>query len=388
MTTIPNSNSNPGAPPSGRRPTRLIVDTGVIERNAGIIRESLSPGTRLMAVVKAHAYGHGAVETARAALRGGATNLGVATVAEAHELRESGIDASILVLGPSDPSESVIAARMDVAIGVGDHVQAKRLCAALSRSGAERPLSVHLKIDTGMRRFGVDLDESAVVAQLLADCPDVSLEGMYSHFAEADDASPDRMDEQFITFCRTRAKLSAIGIEPEIAHISNSAALLRNRFTDLNMVRAGICLYGIPPSNHIDLFEGMQPALEWRATLQHIALMSPGDRTGYGGTYVATEQERIGILPIGYADGYPRSLSNVGWVGFHGHSLPIRGRISMDQCAVGIPNDLDLQVGDEVSVIGPTETGAPSVNQLAAAIDTIGYEIVARLSRRIPVDFI
>jgi alanine racemase len=154
------------------------------------------------------------------------------------------------------------------------------------------------------------------------------------------------------------------------------------------MVRAGICLYGISPSPQVELFEGMQPALEWRATVQHIARMSPGDRTGYGGTYVATEHERIAILPVGYADGYPRSLSNLGWVGFEGHSLPIRGRVSMDQCAVGLPSSLDLQVGDEVTVIGSPESGAPSANHLAATIDTIGYEIVARLSRRIPVDYL
>jgi alanine racemase len=116
--------------------------------------------------------------------------------------------------------------------------------------------------------------------------------------------------------------------------------------------------------------------------------MAPGDRTGYGGTYVATEHERIAILPIGYADGYPRQLSNAGWVGFQGRRLPIRGRISMDQCAVGIPDDLALQVGDEVTIIGPPSSGAPSANELAATIGTIGYEIVARLSRRIPVDYV
>jgi alanine racemase len=179
-----------------------------------------------------------------------------------------------------------------------------------------------------------------------------------------------------------------LGIEPEIAHISNSAALLRNRSADLNLVRAGICLYGIRPSDHVDLFEGMQPALEWRAKVQHIASMAPGDRTGYGGTYVATEQERIAILPIGYADGYPRQLSNVGWVGYLGHRLPIRGRISMDQSAVGIPKDLDLHVGDEVTVLGRPESGAPSANELADSIGTIGYEIVSRLSLRIPVDYL
>jgi alanine racemase len=377
-----------GANYSGRRPTRLIVDTRVIERNARIIAGQLSHDTRLMAVVKANAYGHGAVDSAQAALRGGATALGVATVSEAAELRDSAIDSAVLVLGSSDPTEAPMAARLRVAIGVGDRTQAGRLLATLEAVTDTPPLEVHLKIDTGMRRFGVLPADAPQLARMLNDHPAVQLAGVYSHFAEADQASPTRMVEQFDTFRETLSTLSAMGTVPGIAHISNSAALLRNRSTDMDMVRAGICLYGITPSENDELFEGMRSALEWRATVQHIASMSPGDRTGYGGTYVATEHERIAILPVGYADGYPRSLSNVGWVGFQGYRLPIRGRISMDQCVVGIPAALNVQVGDEVTLIGNPASGAPTANELAATIGTIGYEIVARLSRRIPVDYL
>ncbi len=374
-------------PITGRRPTRLMVDGGIIERNAAIIQRQLSPGTRLMAVVKANAYGHGAINSARAALRGGASHLGVATVAEARELREAGISSPILVLGSSDPSEAPIAAGLGVAIGIGDQVQAERLLVTLEKAPPAHPLVVHLKIDTGMRRFGVGINEAPSLGRLLDGHPRVRLEGIYSHFAESDEASTDRMDEQLGIFQNARLTLSEIGIQPEIAHISNSAALLRNRSADLNMVRAGICLYGIPPSEHVNLLDGMQPALEWRATVQHIVRMVPGDRTGYGGTYVATEHEQIALLPIGYADGYPRALSNLGWVGFKGCRLPVRGRVSMDQCSVGIPPELDINVGDEVTVIGPPDSGAPSANEQAASIGTIGYEIVARLSQRIPVDY-
>ncbi len=341
-----------------------------------------------MAVVKAHAYGHGAVECARAALRGGATYLGVATVAEAAELRGAAIEAPILVLGSSDPAEAPIAARLGVAVGVGDRAQAERLLTTLEATPEHQPLKVHLKIDTGMRRFGVLPAEAVSLARTLDDHPAVQLEGVYSHFAESDDASPTRMLAQFDIFRESLSALSANGIVPGIAHISNSAALLRNRSTDLNMVRAGICLYGISPSEHVDLFEGMRPALEWRATVQHIAHMMPGDRTGYGGTYVATEHERIAVLPVGYADGLPRHLSNIGWVGFRGYRLPIRGRISMDQCVVGVPTNLDVKVGDEVTLIGSATSGAPTANDLAATIGTIGYEVVSRLSRRIPVDYL
>ncbi len=341
-----------------------------------------------MAVVKANAYGHGTVETARAALGGGATDLGVATVGEAHQLRAAGIDAPILGLGASDATEAPLAAHLRVAIGVGDLWQAERLLSLLNATPVHEPLAVHLKIDSGMRRFGVHPEESVGLAGRLLAHPSIELQGVYSHFADADDPSSTRMQDQLVTFKDAIANLSANGIKPHVAHISNSAALLRNRSADFDMVRAGICLYGIAPSEHVDLFEGMQPALEWRATVQHIAILNPGDRTGYGGTYVATERERIAILPIGYADGYPRSLSNLGWVGYQGHRLPIRGRISMDQCVVGIPSSLQLSVGDEVTVIGLPASGAPTANELAALIDTIGYEMVARLSPRVPVDFL
>ncbi len=374
-------------PIPGRRPTRLIVDGDIIERNATLIRGQLSPGTRLMAVVKANAYGHGAVGSARAALRGGASYFGVATVGEACELREAGITSPILVLGSSDPSEAPIAAGMGVAIGVGDAVQAERLLSTLEDARLAQPLVVHLKIDTGMRRFGVEPSEAPALTRSLDAHPRIHLEGIYSHFAESDDATMNRMDEQLGIFLRVRQTLADLGIQPELAHISNSGALLRNRAADLNMVRAGICLYGISPSEDVKLFDGMAPALEWRATVQHIVRMLPGARTGYGGTYVATEHERIAILPIGYADGYPRALSNLGWVGFRGCRLPVRGRISMDQCAVGIPPGLHISVGDEVTMIGTPESGAPSANEQAASIGTIGYEIVSRLSRRIPLDF-
>lgn len=374
----------PGAPQLGHRPTRIIVKLDALENNARIVRSQITPGARFMAVVKANAYGHGAVESARAALRGGASDLGVATVAEAAELRNAGIHAPVLVLGSSDPSEAPLAASIDVAIGVGDLDQAERTLASLPET---RRLRVHLKVDTGMRRFGVHPSESVLLAAKLSSHPAIELIGVYSHFAESDDLSTARMGEQLADFELTRAELSEAGFDLPLAHISNSAALLRNRSADLDMVRAGICLYGIAPSAHVELFAGMRPALEWRATVQHIARMAPGDRAGYGGTYVATGHERIAILPIGYADGYPRALSNVGWVGFHGQRLPIRGRVSMDQCAIGIPNEFELSVGDEVTLIGSREYGAPTANDLAASIDTIGYEIVARLSRRVPVEY-
>jgi alanine racemase len=372
---------------ASRRPTRIIVDRQIIARNAASIAARLSPGTRLMAVVKANGYGHGAVESARAAIDGGASFLGVATVSEACELRDAGIDIPTLVLGSSDPFDAPEAAERAISVGVGDAAQLSRLYAVLEASAPPSPLDIHLKIDTGMRRFGIRPDEASDLAQRIADHPATRLAGIYSHFAESDAGELARTNQQLETFTRTLDALDALGIDRGIAHISNSAALLRNRAADLDMVRAGICLYGISPSEHVPLFAGMKPALEWRATVQHITEMSAGDRIGYGGTYVASDHERIALLPIGYADGYPRRLSNLGWAGYSGNRLPIRGRVSMDQCSVGIPAGLSIEVGDEVTIVGDPASGAPDANQLGEIIDTIGYEIVARISRRVPVEY-
>ena len=238
-----------------------------------------------------------------------------------------------------------------------------------------------------MRRFGILPEEAPSHAARISRHSRVRLAGVYSHFAESDAYAPDRMNQQLELFVVALDAIDALGIERGLAHISNSAALLRTRVADLDMVRAGICLYGISPSEHALLFDGMKPALEWRATVQHISEMRAGDRTGYGGTYVANDQEHIALLPVGYADGYPRHLSNRGWVGYRGHRLPVRGRVSMDQCAVGIPNGVSIEVGAEITLLGDPRNGAPDANQLGSIIDTIGYEIVARISRRVPIEF-
>lgn len=340
-----------------------------------------------MAVVKANGYGHGAIESARAAIAGGASHLGVATVTEARELRSAGFDTPILVLGSSAPEEAYTAAALAISIGVGDLDQFGRLQQLLRARPPLRPLAAHLKIDTGMRRFGVTPAQAPLLAQQISLDPNFQLEGVYSHFAESDGPASDRMDQQLDLFLRTLAAIDHLGIDRGLAHISNSGAVLRNRSADLEMVRAGTCLYGISPSEHVSLWDGMRPALEWRATVQHIAELAPGDRVGYGGTYVASEHERIALLPVGYADGYPRLLSNLGWAGYQSHRLPIRGRISMDQTTAGISEGLSLAVGDEITLLGGPESGAPDANQLGELIGTIGYEIVSRIARRVPVEY-
>ncbi|MCA9860114.1 MAG: alanine racemase, partial [Thermomicrobiales bacterium] len=236
--------------------------------------------------------------------------------------------------------------------------------------------------------FGILPNRAVDVARTIDIDPYLRLQGIYSHLAEADEENPARMNAQIELFRQAHATISEAGVDPGIAHISNSAALLRTRSSDFGMVRAGICLYGISPSRHVALFRGMKPALEWRATVQHLISMEPGDRTGYGGTYVASDNERLALIPIGYADGYPRQLSNIGWMGFDGQRLQVRGRISMDQCTIAIPGQIDLKVGDDVTVLGGAGNGAPSANELGDVLGTIGYEIVSRISPRVPVEYV
>lgn len=369
------------------RKTRLIVDTGRIRSNAALIRSAIGQDTALMAVVKANGYGHGAIPSANAAIEGGATWLGVATVAEAVELRHAGVSSPILVLGPCHPTECHAAAANRIDIGVGDTASILDLLSVLDCARDTDRLSVHLKIDTGMRRFGVSPEQALEAATMLSRHPRVDLNGIYSHFAEADNPDISRCIDQSAMFRSVVDRIRSAGIDPGIVHLANSAALLRTREFDFEMVRAGICLYGIEPSADIALLPGMLPALEWRATVMHTAALAPGDRVGYGGTYVASGHERVALLPVGYADGYPRAVSNAGWVGYEGVRCPVRGRVSMDQVTVGIPSDTDLGIGDEVVLIGDPATGAPTANVLGEQAGTIGYEIVSRLSRRVPVEY-
>jgi alanine racemase len=373
---------------SPQRPTRICVELDRISGNASAICQRLTAGTQLMAIVKANGYGHGACWSASAAIAAGATYLGVATLGEAIELRSRNIDLPIVVLGPVDVNEIRLALQHTVEVAAGSIEQINAVSTMLSKVKPNVPLRVHLKVDTGMNRYGLDPHDSVDAARRLSRDPAFDLVGVFTHFAESEESSLHRTDQQAAKFRKLADLLREQDIAPRLFHAANSGALLRSRDYDFDMVRAGLCLYGVAPSNHAPLFPEMKPALSWYCRIQRTATLQPGDRVGYGGTYEARATERIGLLPIGYADGYPRLLSNRGWVGCNGSRLPLRGRVSMDQTVVGLQHCQNISFGDSVTVLGDGSDGAPTAVELAELAETIPYEILSRIAPRVPVAYL
>lgn len=365
------------------RSTRAIVDLDAIACNLLIFRRRVNPTTRLMAVVKANAYGHGARMVARAALSAGATDLAVATVEEGVQLRRAGIDAPILVLGPIDPSEIDHALGSRLTLAVGDGQQASAIARAAA-AGSLAPGCVHLKIDTGMRRYGTAPVKAASLAEHIAAQPALRLTGTFTHFALADERDEAPTVDQLAQFDAAIASIRERGLNPGLSHVANSAAALRSRRYDYDMVRVGIALYGIAPSAHVPLWPGMRPALTIRSRVRRVIHLREGDRVSYGGTYRADREELAALVPIGYADGYHRLLSNRAWMGVGDSVAPVRGRVCMDQTVIGWPSSHPLRLDREVVVVGDGSDAAPTIAQLAELAGTIPYEFATSLSPRVP----
>jgi alanine racemase len=370
------------------RGARLLVDLDAIEQNVADICANISNSTQVMAIVKAGGYGHGGPLIAGAAIAGGASWLGVATVSEGIELRQSGIDVPILVLGPSMPAEAPGALDQRLQITIGSLHQHDAICQELHAHGSGRPLEVQLKINTGMNRYGLDPEQVADTARTIQASTALSLAGVFTHFARADDEVEWPTQRQVEVLRQCLDDMERAGTKPGLVHASNSAATFRFREYDFDLVRPGIGIYGIRPGDEGELFSGMRPALSVSASVQRLQDLKTGDSVGYGGTYTAGEGERVGLLSLGYADGYPRSLSNRAWVGFRGARLPVIGRISMDQTTIGVPASLSMRVGDLVGVAGDGSDGEPTVEELATISGTIPYEILTSLGLRLPAFFL
>lgn len=362
------------------RGVRAVVDLDAIEGNASALGSALTAGSILYAVVKANGYGHGAIEVARAALRGGAGRLAVATVGEGIQLRRAGIDVPILVMGPTEPLEAPELARHRLILTVGTGETVDQIGRMLEATGQR--VEVHLKVDTGMNRFGVMPVAAVEVARQVAGRPCFDLAGIFSHFSCADSLDPSETDRQFATFRDVREEVERAVGKRLHGHISNSGAVLRDRAYDLDGVRVGIALYGIDPSPEVPAWPSLRPAMEIVARLARVELAPPGSPVSYGQTYRTTRAEHLGLVPIGYADGYTRLLSNTGWMGWRGLCAPIRGRVCMDQLVVGLPGA--ARAGEVVTVLGGAGSGAPDAVQLAGLSGSIPYEIVSTLSPRVP----
>jgi alanine racemase len=362
------------------RSTRAIIDLDALAGNVRAIRQLLAPPTALMAIVKGNGYGHGAVMVARCALASGAAMLGVATVGEAAELRAHQIHAPILVLGPIDPSEVERAVSLDAEVMIGSHGALAELDAAAMGQG--KIARAHVKIDTGMHRFGVTPRDALTLVDGIDELEHVDLVGICTHFAAADDPSHPATAQQSAIFEQTVAQVcSRLGRTIPV-HSANSAATLRGMAAHDQIVRCGIVMYGIAPGSHLSLPEAVRPVLSLTSRLTRVHRASIPCGVSYGHVYQPACDETLGLVPIGYADGYQRVLSGKATVQIKNNRCPIRGVVCMDQLVAGDVPD-DAQAGDLVGVAGPMG-GGPSFAELAELGGTIPYEMVAALSARIP----
>ena len=364
------------------RPTRAIVDLGAIAHNVRRIKALVGPEVRLMAVVKADAYGHGSVPIAREALRAGAEWLGVALPEEGAALRRAGLTAPILVLGPTPPAQ----AEEVVAAGLDQMVHAVPLAEALSRAAgkARRRVAVHLKVDTGMGRVGVPVEEVSAMAGAIGRLPGVRLRGVMTHFAAADAPDAAHAREQLRRFHQVLASPALRAVPSLLRHAANSAAAFALPEARLDMVRVGIALYGCPPSPKAPPPVPLRPVLSLETRVAQVRWVPAGTTVSYGCTFVAPTRMRIATLPVGYGDGFPRAFSNRGAVLLRGKRVPVVGRVCMDMIVVDVTGIPEVEEGDAVVLLGVQGTEAIPADAWAALADTISYEVLCGIGPRVP----
>ena len=372
-----------GRPWPGLRPAWIEVDLEAIAANVRTLTAEVAPA-RLLAVVKADAYGHGAVPVARAAVEAGAAWLGVALVEEALELRQAGISTPLLVLSEPHPAAADACVAAGIAVTLCTQAGVRAFGAAGRRAG--RPLAVHLKVDTGMHRQGCDPAELPdLIAAALAE-PGLATEGLWSHFAVADEAAKTATtDAQLDRFRDALAEAAAAGLKPRWRHLANSAGATVRHDARFDLVRAGIEVYGLAPSEELagQVRARLRPALALRAAVSALRTVEAGERVSYGHRWEAPRRTRIATLPVGYADGLRRGLSGRIRVRLDGHDLPQVGTVTMDQVMVDV-GEVDVEVGQVATLLGDPAKGEPGVAEWAAAMDTIEYEITCGLSPRLP----
>ncbi len=354
------------------------IDLAALQHNVNLLRRQASPAD-VAAVVKADAYGHGAAAVARAAIEAGASRLCVFTVNEAVELREAGIDADIVCLGPVLDGDPPAVARFDIAAVVDSDETAARLSAAAA--GANARVRVHLNLDAGMQRYGQPIDAAETLAASVRGRERLTLEAVFTHFPDA--GNPDS-SETLDAFRRFQQAADRIGAS--LRHAAASAATFNLPETALDFVRAGIALYGIDPAPELahPQAKRLRPVLSWRTRLLSIRSVSRGEPVSYGGLWTAARDSRIGVIGAGYADGLRRALSPGGDVLIAGQRAPIRGTICMDSSMIDLTDIPAASVGDVVTIIGQDAGDSISAWDLARRLDTIPYEIFTGITARVP----
>ena len=355
------------------------IDLNAIAHNIKEAKKKINEGTKLCAVVKADAYGHGAVQVAKTALTAGADFLAVALLQEAIELRQAEIKAPILILGALQEEGAEETVSYEIRQALFTLRSAELLSAAAVKLG--KKAKVHLVIETGMNRIGVAPEQAGELAAAVAAMPGIEIEGCFSHFATADIKNKHYCHEQFDRFKQALTAIEAKGIAIPIKHIANSAAISEVPEMQLDMVRQGITLYGMWPSDEVVRSLNYEAAMKLKTKVIFIKQIEQGETVGYGRTFTADRPAKIATLPLGYADGISRKVSNEGYVLVKGKKAPIVGRVCMDQFMIDVTDIENIEIGDEVLVFGSKELSADKV---AEWTETISYEVLCAVSKRIP----
>lgn len=364
------------------RPTYAKVNLSAIKRNIIRIKQSLPSGTRVCAVDKADGYGHGSIMVAKAAIEAGASFVAVAIPEEAAALRDEGVEAPILVLGPASLSQWRLAAELSLSMVVAS--EACMACAKAVRDETGRTMRLHLKVDTGMNRVGIQTPEMAkALLETILKEDGLLLEGLMTHFAASDEADKTYTQMQNERFKQYIELAHGMGFEP-IIHAANSGGALDCPGTEYDMVRIGIAMYGCYPSHEVTKAVKLEPALSLHTHISYLKTVNPGDKLSYGCTFEAPKPLQIATIPIGYADGYNRLLSNRGEVLVRGQRARIVGRVCMDQSLIDVTGIQDVRLHDDVVCIGAQNGDRISTEELAAHCGTINYEILCALSQRVP----
>ena len=364
----------------------VAVDLDAAVENMNRMHEHLKAGTRMMAVIKTDGYGHGAFPIGKALEPlDYVFGYAVATAEEALKLRKEGVEKPILILGYVFPCDYEILARQNVRIAVFREDMLEELSAASRAIG--KPIPVHVKVDTGMGRIGIAPDDEGLrFVEKVLHTEGVEIEGIFTHFARADEEDKTNVNHQFDRFQAFLNRVrDELGFVPPIRHCSNSAAILELPETHLDMVRAGITLYGLEPSDEVDMKKiPLKPVMSLHSRITFVKTVMPGESVSYGGLFTAGKPTRVATVPLGYGDGYPRSLTGKGEVLIRGHRCPILGRICMDQFMVDITDLPDVREGEPVVLLGRDGSECITAEELGKRSGRFNYELVCLISNRIP----
>ena len=364
---------------------KAVVSLDAIAHNFAEMKKNIAEGTKMIAVIKADGYGHGAEAIAR--LTDNYSYIwgyAVATAEEALQLRNAGVEKPILILGLvfEEYFREMVAG--DIRLTVCEYETAKKLSREAVRQ--DKTVHIHIGLDTGMSRIGfADTPESVEEIKKIAALDHLEIEGMFTHFARADETDKTPAADQLNRYLAFAELLEKSGVHIPLKHCSNSAGIIRMKEANLDAVRAGITIYGIYPSSEVERdIVKLEPAMELKSHISYIKDLEPGASISYGGTYTADKKIRVATIPAGYADGYPRTLSNKGWVLIHGQKAPILGRVCMDQFMVNVSDIPDVKAGDEVTLIGKDGDEFISIETFGDMSGRFSYEFACDISKRVP----